>query len=110
MSGIELESQGWKPTSGGYTAFMGGIDLDLRAAEIPEGEAVVNLTAVVGAIEVKLPRDLEVDCRGTPVLGGVTLLGEEAAGLFASRSGTQVHRGLPRRSRSPPWPSWAAWS
>ncbi len=55
---IELKNKGWKLESGAYTAFVGGVDLDLTAADILDGEIVLNLTAVMGGVEVKVPRDL----------------------------------------------------
>ena len=66
-------------------AFMGGINLDLTVAEIPETDTVLNLTAIMGGIEVKVPDDVNVECEGTAILGGVTFLGESAGGVISSR-------------------------
>jgi len=85
MSGIELRNKGWRLESGNMIAFMGGINLDLTVAEIPETDTVLNLTAVMGGIEVKVPDDINVECEGTGILGGVTFLGETAGGVISSR-------------------------
>ena len=85
MSGIELRNKGWKLESGNMIAFMGGINLDLTVAEIPEADTVLNLTAIMGGIEVKVPDDVSVECEGTAILGGVTFLGESAGGVISSR-------------------------
>jgi hypothetical protein len=85
MSGIELRNKVWKLESGNMIAFMGGINLDLTVAEIPETDTVLNLTAIMGGIEVKVPDDVNVECEGTAILGGVTFLGESAGGVISSR-------------------------
>jgi hypothetical protein len=76
----------WKLESGSYLAFMGGIDLDLTTAEIPPGETVLDLTAFMGGIDVKIPPDLAVIYQGSSVLGGVTFRGHEDAGIVAGRT------------------------
>lgn len=53
------------------TAILGGVTLDLRQAQpVPEG-AAINATAVLGGIEVLVPRGWRVTVSGTPILGGV---------------------------------------
>jgi predicted membrane protein len=55
---------------GEITAIMGGVDLDLRNASIPT-EAVLNVWATWGGIEIRVPNDWEVVNRGTAILGGI---------------------------------------
>lgn len=90
MSGIEQATSGWKLASGSYIAFMGGVTLDLRKADIPEGETVLDLTAVMGGIDIKVPSDINIVCEGTAILGGLTLLKDEGGGLIVSRRTEQV--------------------
>ncbi len=78
-------SEPWKLEGGSYFALMGGIEMDLRSAEIPEGETVLDLTAIMGGIEVKIPRDLPVIYDGTAVLGGVTFKDLEDGGIVGGR-------------------------
>jgi hypothetical protein len=53
------------------TAILGGISLDLRAAELaPEG-AAINATVAFGGIEILVPEGWRIDVRATPILGGV---------------------------------------
>lgn len=75
----------WKLESGSYFAFMGGIELDLTTAEIPAGETVLDLTAIMGGIDVKIPRDLAVIYEGSSILGGVTFKDQEDGGIVAGR-------------------------
>lgn len=53
---------------GEVTAMMGGCELDLRQASI-QGEAVLNVFAMCGGIEIKVPPDWAVSLHGTPILG-----------------------------------------
>ena len=54
---------------GEVSAIMGGCSLDLRASSI-DGEAVLNVFAVMGGITVKCPPDWTVVLQGTPIMGG----------------------------------------
>ena len=54
---------------GEITAVMGGCELDLRGASI-QGEAVINVFAAMGGIELKVPTDWTVVLHGAPILGG----------------------------------------
>ncbi len=54
---------------GEVTAVMGGCMLDLRGSSI-EGEAVLNVFAMMGGITLKVPPDWTVALNGTPIMGG----------------------------------------
>lgn len=86
MGGVTVGgSTPWKLESGSYFAFMGGIDIDLTTAEIPGGETVLDLTAFMGGIEVKIPPDLAVIYEGSAILGGVAFKDQEEGGIIAGR-------------------------
>jgi len=56
---------------GQATAVMGGCEIDLRHASMPEGRAVVLDTfAFWGGIEIKVPEEWEVVSQGNALLGG----------------------------------------
>lgn len=55
---------------GDLTAVMGGCEIDLRHASI-DGEAVLDVFALWGGIEMRVPEDWTVVSRITPILGGV---------------------------------------
>lgn len=56
---------------GGYiTAVMGGVELDLRKCRIGASPAILDLVAVWGGIDLKLPPDWRVDGRVVPLMGG----------------------------------------
>ena len=85
MGAVEMGgSEPWKLEGGSYTAMMGSVEMDLRAAEIPDGETLLDLTAIMGSIEIKVPRDVSIIGEGSAVLGGFTFLGQEDGGVVAS--------------------------
>jgi predicted membrane protein len=86
LGGVKVGgSSPWKLESGSYFAFMGGIDMDLTAAEIPDGETFLDLTAIMGGIDVKIPPGLAVVYEGTAILGGITFKDQEDGGIVSSR-------------------------
>ena len=55
---------------GDLTAFMGGCELDLRQASI-DGEAIIDVFAMWGGIEIRVPDDWTVIVKAMPLMGGV---------------------------------------
>jgi predicted membrane protein len=56
---------------GQASAVMGGIEIDLRHASMPEGRpALLDTFAFWGGIEIKVPDDWEIVSQGNAVLGG----------------------------------------
>ncbi len=57
---------------GDITAIMGGAQLDLRMASIPAGQdAVLDITAVMGGVEIFVPYSWEVSTPILPFMGAV---------------------------------------
>lgn len=55
---------------GDLTAVMGGLKIDLRHAEMQSSEAVVDLFAFMGGVELLVPSGWSVSVQATPILGG----------------------------------------
>src|SRR4051812_5779808 len=51
-------------------AFMGGVGLDLRDAEIAGDEITIRAIAFMGGIEIIVPEGIEVHISGIPFMGG----------------------------------------
>jgi hypothetical protein len=57
-------------TGGKATAVFGGVELDLRGALLGSDGARLELVAVLGGVDVVLPRGWDVRISGPAVLGG----------------------------------------
>lgn len=69
LSGVTRGSSSPRFRGGELTAFMGGCEIDLRQAAIA-GEAVLDVFAMWGGIEIRVPENWQVVGRVTPLLGG----------------------------------------
>jgi predicted membrane protein len=71
LGGIEQRNSSLYFKGGSVSAIMGGYQIDLRDADIPEnGEAVFEVFALMGGIELKVPEDWSVVLEGSAFLGG----------------------------------------
>lgn len=52
------------------TAVLGGCEIDLRDAVPGPDGAVIDVFALWGGIEIRVPEDWRIDLRGRPILGG----------------------------------------
>lgn len=97
MSGAEIGGkEPWPFRGGSYFAFMGGIEMDLRKAELSDGETILDLTALMGGITVTLPRGVAAVYEGSAVLGGITFLSEEEGGIVAGNKKSYNMQDNPR--------------
>lgn len=55
---------------GTLTALAGGCELDLREAHLADGGAKLEVLALWGGIQVRVPEDWNVSLQVTPVMGG----------------------------------------
>ncbi|HJR60183.1 MAG TPA: DUF5668 domain-containing protein [Vicinamibacterales bacterium] len=69
LSGVNRGSNSTAFRGGELTAFMGGCEIDLRQAAI-HGEAVIDVFAMWGGIEIQVPENWTVIGRVTPLMGG----------------------------------------
>lgn len=56
---------------GDLAAFMGGHDIDLRAAKMADGTATIDLFVVMGGVDMRVPEDWAVNYDGVLIMGGV---------------------------------------
>jgi predicted membrane protein len=70
LGGVSRGSNSREFRGGDLTAILGGCEIDLRQAAI-NGEAIIDIFAMWGGIELKVPEDWSVESRVTPLLGGV---------------------------------------
>jgi hypothetical protein len=70
--GVELKSRARAFRGGSLLAWFGGIELDLREAQLEPG-ARLDAHAIFGGIGIRTPPDWRVESRATAFLGGVSL-------------------------------------
>ncbi|HEX5949289.1 MAG TPA: DUF5668 domain-containing protein [Actinomycetota bacterium] len=71
FGGHEVVSRSSAFKGGSATAVFGAVTVDLRNATMdPEG-ARVDITAILGGVEILVPRGWRVTTSGTPILGGI---------------------------------------
>lgn len=70
LSGIETNIQSQDFKGGKATAILGGIEVDLRGAKLNNNEAFIDVTALMGGVDIYVPQDWRVEVEGTPILGG----------------------------------------
>ena len=70
LSGVNRGNSSRTFRGGDLTAIMGGCEIDLRQAAI-NGDAVIDVFAMWGGIELRVPDDWTVTFHVTPVMGGV---------------------------------------
>ncbi len=98
LGSVEKKTERWVLKDSSFVAFWGGIELDLTLAEIPQEKTIVDLTAVMGGIEVIVPQDINIECKGTAILGGVELIDKSTGGIIANASYSQKSSGLSKKT------------
>ncbi len=56
---------------GRLTAFLGGVSVDLRQADIIDKPARIHVTAILGGVEISVPQHWNVKKDVQPIAGGV---------------------------------------
>ncbi len=70
MAGVVRGNNAAAFQGGELTAIMGGCEIDLRQASIGSREAVIDVFAFWGGIEIRVPDDWTIVSRVTPLMGG----------------------------------------
>ncbi|MDP1675348.1 MAG: DUF5668 domain-containing protein [Bacteroidota bacterium] len=82
LSGVKRKITSKDFRGGELTAFMGGCEIDLREADMKGSEATLDVVAVWGGIEIRVPMGWSVSVKATPIMGGVE------DGTYPSKEGT----------------------
>ncbi len=84
LSGVNRASYSRAFRGGDLTAILGGCEIDLRQAAI-DGEASIDVFALCGGIEIRVPDDWTVLLHATPIMGGVEDKTRPSPGAAANR-------------------------
>ena len=71
LGGIERASSSPAFRSAEAAAFMGAVKLDFRDAIMEGNEATIDIKAVMGGVDIRVPQSWTVVNRVTPIMGGV---------------------------------------
>jgi hypothetical protein len=74
-------ASGLRVQDGVISTVFGDITLDLRDAELPEGETELRLLCWVGTVTVRVPADVGIDVTAQSLLGSVRALDHHEEGL-----------------------------
>ncbi len=66
---IDLSGQEFKGAN--IDAVFGGVDIDIQKSTISKDQ-VINANAIFGGIEIKVPQNVNIKVKSTPIFGGVT--------------------------------------
>ena len=64
-----VDSQSFR--GGKATCILGGMEIDLREARLAQDKATLEVTAILGGLEIWVPRDWQVTVEGNPILGSI---------------------------------------
>jgi hypothetical protein len=71
LAGIERRVTSSSFRGGELTAVLGGGQIDMREAVPADGQAVIDVFAVMGGLEIRVPESWNIEVRATPVLGAI---------------------------------------
>jgi len=69
LGGFKRSNNSQEFRGGELTAIMGGLEIDLREASIKD-EAIIDIFAMMGGVEMRVPEDWLVVVEGFPFMGG----------------------------------------
>ena len=72
LGGVERTCTSQDFRGGDITAILGGCQIDLRQAQIKTDQAVIQVFAFWGGIEIRVPETWTVTLEGFPIMGGMT--------------------------------------
>jgi hypothetical protein len=70
MSGVVRRGAWLVPKRINAFAFMGGVELDLREAQLSSGVTEIGVLAVMGGVVVTVPPNVRLECDGFAFMGG----------------------------------------
>lgn len=80
LSAVERDLNGPVPERLDVRSVMGSLELDLRRAEFPPGVTEIRVDAIMGNIEVELPKYVRVENEGHAFLGSFSVKGRSRRG------------------------------
>jgi hypothetical protein len=71
FSGMEQRGHFILPKEYCVSAIMGGCVIDLSQARLESPSSTIYVTAIMGGVQILVPKGIRVEVQGTPILGGI---------------------------------------
>ncbi|MDF2629173.1 MAG: putative transrane protein, partial [Symbiobacteriaceae bacterium] len=81
MSGSKDARTTWDDLS--IINIMGGSTIDLSQAGLPDKDVLIDVHAIMGGGDLRVPAGVKVVCELTALMGGAKILGKDAGGLIS---------------------------
>lgn len=94
LGGGEYNTRSANLTGGHIVSILGGADVDIRDADIEGDGMEINVLALMGGVEIRVPLHWQVSMRAVPFLGGVSNQTTFLADKLQMPKKTLVIRGL----------------
>ncbi len=106
LSGTERKGSWLVPRHLKVVAVLGGVELDLREARFAPGVTEIDVTAIVGGVEIIVPPGVRVESFGAAFLGGFQSRAGDATALTPYNpvirlSGIAIVGGVDVKTRAP---------
>ena len=101
FSGNSSINQSSNFKGGKASAVFGGIELDLRGSQLKDNNGFLDVTALFGGVDIKVPDNWRVEMQGTPLLGGIensTKPNPNSSAPVLKISGTAIFGGIEVRN------------
>ncbi len=72
LSGADYSTRSLNLTGGNVVTILGGADIDIRDADTQADEIVLEITSVMGGVDLKVPAHWQVIIQVVPVMGGIS--------------------------------------
>ena len=83
LGGVQRVNRPWKLAEQTHMVmFMGGAELDLNIAALPQ-QGFIRIIAMLGGAKIYVPRSADVSVHGLTLLGGINALGESSGGIIS---------------------------
>ncbi|MBX7111796.1 MAG: cell wall-active antibiotics response protein [Dehalococcoidia bacterium] len=95
---VRSDLAGWAVDDAVVSTVLGDISLDLRQADLPEGETQLTLLCWLGTIQVRVPDDVGLDVTAQTMVGSVEVLGRREEGFVRDiHVRSEAYEGQPKR-------------
>lgn len=71
LSSVQTNNRSHEFKGGRATAILGSVEMDLRGASLYQSIVELELTSILGSVEIIVPENWRVEVSGTPLLGSM---------------------------------------